>query len=124
MPAVAFPDVVLLACQFLRANLAWLAPVTVGHDVPSSRPPRLVTVARDGGPQVGPTGDLARLRVNVWSPTAADAESLALKVSSVLRSWPDGDPVCRVQQTSGPSGVPEAEGARRLMYFDVLVRGS
>lgn len=125
LPTITFPDVVMLACTRVRAglSLSWLE-VTVGRTVPNPRPALMVQVVRDGGPQSGPAAEEARLRVNVWAPLPETVEALALAVSAVLRAWPDGTPVCRVTQNSGPSPVPDATGERRLMYFDVLVRGA
>lgn len=124
LPTITFPDIEALATAYVRSGLSWPDAVTVCRDVPNPRPARVVSIIRDGGPEASGGAEIARLRVNVWAPTSKAAHDLCRAVSALLRAWPDGDPVCRMRQTSGPSGVPEESGdQRRLMYFEALVRG-
>ena len=84
-----FDDVELWATAYLRSKLtarpeAYTTGVVVSNAVPTTRPTRLVTVRRDGGPKVNPLTEAARLGVNVWAATEADATNLARLVRAIL----------------------------------------
>lgn len=125
---VAFPDVELWATGYLRSALAarsepYAAGVLVGVIVPDVRRDRMVMVRRDGGPRLDQIRESARLSVRVWGRTEQEASDLARLVAALLWASPDGDPVLRVTQNSGPSPIPD-EQPQRLMSFDVVVRGT
>jgi hypothetical protein len=129
-PVVVFPDVELWACDHLRAALAgrpepYAAGVHVSNVVPSPRTDRMVVVRRDGGPRLDHTRDLARLTVRVWGSSEQEATDLARLVAALLWAAPDGQPVIRVDQPTGPT--PVADDSRqplRLQTFDLIVRGT
>jgi hypothetical protein len=129
-PVVVFPDVELWACQYLQAELPsrsepYAADVYVGNVVPSPRAGRMVVVRRDGGPRLDHTRDLARLTVRVWGSSEQEATDLARLVAALLWAAPNGDPVIRVDQPTGPT--PVADDSRqplRLQTFDLIVRGT
>lgn len=128
LTAVTFPDVELWATAFLRSALAarsepYAAGVFVGITVPDARSDRMVVVRRDGGPRLDQVRESARLTVRVWGRSDQEASDLARLVAALLWASPDGAPVVRVSQSSGPSAVPDVQ-PQRLMVFDVLVRGS
>lgn len=125
---VEFPDVELWATVYLRLALAarsepYAAGVLVGVVVPDTRRDRMVMVRRDGGPRLDQVRESARLTVRVWGRTEQEASDLARLVAALLWASPDGDPVLRVTQNSGPSPIPD-EQPQRLMSFDVVVRGT
>lgn len=126
LPVVIFPDVELWAVTWLRAALAarsepYASGVTVASKVPSTMPARLVWVRRDGGPRDGVALERPRLGVNVYAATEKDAADLANLVRALLWSAPDGDPVCRVDELSGPSPIADTK-PRRFMTFELLLR--
>lgn len=128
LTSVTFPDVELWATGFLRSALAarsepYAAGVYVGITVPDVRSDRMVVVRRDGGPRLDQVREAARLTVRVWGRTDQEASDLARLVAALLWASPDGSPVVRVSQTSGPSAVPDVQ-PQRLTVFDVIVRGT
>lgn len=129
-PVVVFPDVEMWACGYLRPALAarpepYAEDVYVGNVVPATRTQRMVVVRRDGGPRLDRTRDSARLTVRVWGGSEQEATDLARLVAALLWAAPDGNPVIRVDQPTGPS--PVADDSRqplRLQTFDLIVRGT
>ena len=130
LPVVIFPDVDLWATGYLRSALAaraepYAAGVKVAVTVPATRPARLVVVRRDGGPRLDVARETARLGVRVWAGTEQDATDLARLVAALLWAAPDGNPVLKVTQTSGPSPVPDSSGQPlRYLTFEVTTRGA
>jgi hypothetical protein len=128
--AVAFPDVELWATTYLRAALSvrpepYTANVYVNNVVPAQRHDRMCIVRRDGGPRLDAVREAARLNVRVWAQTEQDATDLARIVSALLWAAPDGDPVLRVEQPTGPTPVAdESQQPLRLLAFEVVVRGT
>lgn len=128
-PVVVFPDVELWACQYLRTELdarpeAETENVWVGNVLPDQRTDRMVAVRRDGGPRQGPTRDVARLTVRCWGSSEQEVTDLSRLVAALLWAAPDGDPVIRVEQSTGPT--PIADDSRqplRLQTFELTVRG-
>lgn len=124
---VIFPDAELWATAALRAALAtrtetYKSGVIVSNAVPATRPARLVTIRRDGGPTDG-LFDRPRFGVNVWAATEKDAADLARLVTALFRLLP-GDGTCvAVRQASGPSPIPDAQ-PRRYMTFEATLRGT
>ena len=122
---IIYPDVELAVTAYLRAALA-----TYGQSVRVSTnykgDAREVVVRRDGGPQLDRIRETARLGVNVYATSSNDqaVSDLARVVSAHLRAMADGSPVTRVEQTSGPSPIPEPGNlTRRYLTFEVDVRG-
>jgi hypothetical protein len=129
LPAVIFPDVEMWACGYLRTELAarpesYCADVFVSNTMPNTRSDRMVLVRRDGGPRTSLVRETARMTVRTWATSEQDANDLARMVAALLWAAPDGDPVLRVDQPTGPS--PVADDSRqplRLQTFEVEVRG-
>lgn len=123
-PPVIFPDVELVLTGYLRTALASYG--YPGMFVSNKRETQAtaVWVRRDGGPALDVVRETARVGVNVYAPTEAKVDALARTVAALLVAAPNGAPVVRVTQSSGPSGVPEANGSRRFMSFEVTVRGA
>jgi hypothetical protein len=124
--AVTFPDVELVVTSYLRAALAdYGSPVRVSTSYKGE--PLEVVVRRDGGPALDELREAARLGINVYatSPNDKAVSDLSRAVSAHLRAMPDGSPVLRAIQTSGPSPVAEGSGVqRRYLTFELYVRGS
>jgi hypothetical protein len=138
LPVVLFDDIELWATGTLRTMLAARAEpytdnVYIGNDLPRNattgepeRRPRMVTVRRDGGPrdEAAPL-ESPSIAVNVWAETDQDANDLARMVAALLWSSPDGDPVVKVTQTTGPSDINDPSGQpRKYMTFDLRSRGT
>lgn len=121
---IIFPDVELEVTGRLRALLPsyGYAGLRVGHDYIGGDG---VWVRRDGGPTLDPIRESARLGVNVFKAgsTGQAVSDLARTVAALIRSLPDGDPIIRVEQTSGPSPIPDTV-PRMYLTFDVWVRGT
>ncbi|MDB5716449.1 MAG: hypothetical protein JWO15_3846 [Sphingomonadales bacterium] len=125
--AILFPDAELWAVSYLSDALASrpepYADALVSNAVPSPRVDRMVIVRRDGGQAVDLRDD-ARLSVRTWATTEQDAADLARLVAALLWAAPDGLPVVRVAQESGPSAVADQSGqALRYSVFTVRTRG-
>ena len=123
LPAVIFPDVELELTGYLRTALA--ANGYSGVFVSNRRESQAtaVWVRRDGGPTLDQVRERARVAVNVFAPTEQAATNLARTVSALMRAAPDGDPVVRVEQQTGPTPIADST-PRRYMLFDVTVRGA
>lgn len=120
---VVFPDVELWACDFLRAQLPDFGQAGVFVSNRRENQAKAVWVRRDGGPSLDQFRETARLGINVFAATEKAVADLAAVVSAVLRFSPDGQPVLRVTQQSGPSSVEDTH-PRRYMTFEVTVRGT
>lgn len=121
---IVFPDAVLWACTYLRTALpgAGYTGVRVadryrGDDLE-------VWVQRDGGPQLDVVREAPLLRINVFAEgaTSGPVSDLAATVSALMRQAADGNPVCHVRQTLGPSEIEDVI-PRRLMLFELITRG-
>lgn len=128
MQAVVFPDVELEVVDYLRAALAArpeaFAAATVDIRVPSPIPARLVQVRRDGGTRLDQTREAARMTINVFAANEADVTDLARLCRALLWAAPDGDPIVRVDDISGPVAIPdESQRKRRFFTVEVIVRG-
>lgn len=128
IPAVLFADIADHLADRLSALLAPRYPgrnaVTVSTVEPVTRPPRLVTLRRDGGPRRDVASEVARIGVNVWGTNDADATALANLVRALLPTLADGNPVCQVTEASGLIDVTPASGqARRYFSLEVVARG-
>jgi hypothetical protein len=126
--SILFPDAEAWAVTALRAALAlrseaYKSGVVVDTKVPTTRPARLVTVRRDGGPARG-IFDYPRFGVNVYAATEEDATDLSNLVAALMRRFP-GDGTCvSIRQMSGPSPVPDESGTpRRYLVFEATLRG-
>jgi hypothetical protein len=135
LEVVLFDDIELVVTGALRTALAARAePYTdnvyvsnqTALDAVTGQPvthARTVTIRRDGGPRLDVARDQARIGVNVWADTEQDCNDLARMVAALLWAMPDGDPILRVDQTTGPSVVPD-DRPHRYLTFDVLMRGT
>ncbi len=129
-PVVVMPDVELWATGHLRTALAarleaYASNVHVSNAVPATRLSRMVIVRRDGGPRLDHVREVARLGVRVWAMTERDATDLARLVAALLWAAPNGAPVLRVTQPTGPTPVADPSGQPlRYLTFEVTVRGT
>lgn len=135
LAVVLFADVELLVTGKLRTALAGRAePYTSGVYVSNSSPAdpsagepstpaRMVTVRRDGGPRLDVARDQPRIGVNVWAATEQDCNDLARMVAALVWAMPDGDPIVRVDQTSGPTTIPD-DRPHKYLTFDLTMRGT
>lgn len=127
-PAVLFAD---LGAHLASRLTALLAPRYTGRNAvvvatvePTTRPARLVTLRRDGGPRRDVASEVARIGVNVWGANDADATTLANMVRALLPTLVDGNPVCQITEASGLIDVTPASGqARRYFSLEVVARG-
>lgn len=121
---IIFPDVELEVCAYLRTALAahGYPGMYVGNTRGTATP--AVWVRRDGGPEQDKVLEVPRLGVNVFHTTEQKVGDLARAVSALLRAAPDGEPITRLVQTSGPSPIADASGPRRYMTFELTVRGA
>lgn len=121
---IIFPDVELLLCGYLRTALASYG--FPGMFVSNARGSQVeaVWVRRDGGPALDQVREAARVSVNVFAATEQRATDLARTVSALMVAAPNGAPIVRVEENSGPSPIADATGPRRFMSFDVTVRGT
>lgn len=123
-PVVAWPDVTLLATQYLRPRLGG---VPVGSRIPRPRPAEFVVLRRVGGSQRGPLTDDARLDVQVW----AEADERAMEIGALTRYqlglMPQHVPVVRqFGEDAGPNLIPDAPSdvPRVLLTVVLSVRGA
>lgn len=124
---ILFPDVEAWLTAHLRDGLAarteaYCADVHVGIDEPNPRPARSVVVRRVGGFRLDRVRELARMGVNVWAATEADAADLTSMVRALVAACPDGLPVVKAAEQSA-NDVPDAQ-PHRYVVVDLTVRGS
>jgi hypothetical protein len=134
LEVVLFDDVELLVTGALRTALVARAEpytddVYVSISSPTDpdtgqpeTPARMVTIRRDGGPRLDVARDQPRIAVNVWATTEQDCNDLARMVAALIWALPDGDPILRVDQTSGPTTIPD-DRPHKYLTFDLLMRG-
>lgn len=121
---VIFPDVELWATGYLRTALTAYGYPGVFVSNRRENQTTAVWVRRDGGAQLDQVREAPRLGVNVFAPTEQAATDLARTVSALLVAAPNGAPVARVREVTGPSPVVDESGPRRFMSFELVVRGS
>lgn len=138
MPAILWPDAEAVTLDYLRpliltAPFAFAAQVKVRDNVTTratdgtvSRPDYAVTVRNDGGPIVGDVRATARLGVNVWAPTKAEAVDLANYVAALVGGMAEANVTPAVRSTTSvPYAVPDDSGQPH-MYFtaELVLRGT
>lgn len=121
---IVFPDVERVVTTYLRATLPDYGYPDVYVSNQRGAQATAVWVRRDGGGGLDQIREAPRLGVNVYAPTEKKCNDLAAVVSALIRSSPNGAPIVRATQNSGPSGIPEANGTRVFMTFEVIVRGA
>jgi len=123
MPII-FSDIEMVLTSYLRTALA--AHGYPGIYVSNRRQsqPVAVWIRRDGGPMLDPLRDAARVAVNVYSAGSTDenVSNLTNTVSALMRAAPDGNPIVRVTQLSGPSPIAGTV-PQRFLVFEVVHRG-
>lgn len=122
---IIFPDVELVLTGYLRGALA--ANGYPGIFVSNRRESQetAVWVRRDGGPTLDVVREAARVGINVYASKEQAATDLARTVSALMRAAADGDPIVRVEQSSGPSPIAdETNIPRHYQTFEVWVRGT
>lgn len=128
-PRIVFPDVELLVCGLLRQALSsraetYAADVYVGTTVPNPRPSRIITVRHDGGARLDAALETAQLGINVYAMTETDANDLARLTRALLWAAPNGKPLTRVDDVSGPVAVPNESGQfLRYLTVEATLRG-
>ena len=129
LPVILFPNIELWATAALRAMLvarteSYTDGVYVSNKVPNPRRDRMVIVRRDGGPRLDMVREAPRLGIRVWDLNDQDATDLALMANALLCASPDGLPVCKVTQQSGPSWTTD-ESDLPILYstFELIVKG-
>lgn len=123
-PVVAWPDVTLLATQYLRDRLGG---VQVGSRIPCPRPVEFVVLRRVGGPRRNPLVDDARLDVQVWAMTDERAMEIASLARYQLGLMPQHVPAVRqFGEDAGPNLIPDAPSdvPRVLLTVVLSVRGA
>lgn len=128
-PRVLFPDVERLICAVLRDALAgrsepYAADVYVGTTVPNPRPTRMITVRHDGGARLDAALETAQLGINVYAMTETDVNDLTRLTRALLWAAPNGRPITRVDDISGPVAVPNESGQfLRYLTVEATLRG-
>lgn len=134
-PVVVFPDAELVAVGYLRTALAgrpesYAQGVTVGVLVPNPRTPPFVQVRRIGGLPRWPVMDVARLDLQVWHNTSAEAQNLAQLLHGLM--WAvrgqavGGTTVAHVEDFAGPMDFPDPDSTtpRYLLTVEWSLRGT
>jgi hypothetical protein len=120
---VLFPDAELIAVTYLKSALA---PVPVHVRVPTTRPPKFVTVRRAGGISTGLV-DLPRLDIFCWAKTDEEAKDLAQLAKArlgAIRGMRSGFLVTRVTDFAGLAPAPDqSEQPRWLFSIEMTVKG-
>jgi hypothetical protein len=118
-----FPDIELWACAYLRTELAAFG--YPGTYVSNRRGTQAtaVWVRRDGGGALDQVREAPRLGVNCFAPSEQAVTDLARTVCALLIASPDGAPVVKATQITGPSPVADS-GPRRFLSIELVVRGA
>ena len=127
VPLILFPDVEAHLVTYLQSQLderteAYTSDVHVDIDEPSPRPARAVVVRRVGGFRLDHVRELARIGVNVWAATDADATDLVNMVRALITASPDGRPIVKAVEQS-TNDVPDVQ-PHRYLVVDLTVRGT
>jgi hypothetical protein len=121
-PAFAVPEAERVALGFLRANLTGTRVLT---DLPSDLTGKTVQVTRIGGAGDGFRIDQARLDIDCYAPTRAEAAALAGQVRSLLSTMRNqthsGAVVVAVVEEIGPSWRPDFNPNVRRFGLTVLL---
>ncbi|MFE9335272.1 hypothetical protein [Streptomyces sp. NPDC007063] len=107
IPAVVFPDAVLLVVAYLRAALGG---VPVYSQVPEPKPAAFVRVKRIGGTQGSPVTDRPRVDIQCWASSegaAWDLCALARAHIGVLAGARGESTIYRVREVGGPQNIPD-----------------
>ena len=127
---IPFPDATAVVVRFLARQFAATdAPVPVGTRVPNPRPERFVLVRRVGGHRATLVTDAARLAVEAWDSSPANAADLAERCRSWLHAMAgtvqDDVPVYVVGDVGGPADLPDplSDQPRYTFTVEVTVRG-
>lgn len=128
-PRIIFPDVEMAVCALLRGALgtrteAYAQDVYIGTTVPNPRLPRMITIRHDGGSRLDGSLELAQLGINVWANVETDVNDLARLTRALLWAAPNGKPITRVDDISGPVAVPDESGQfLRYLTVEATLRG-
>lgn len=119
------PQAVIIGILRPAMVATWPA-VKVGATLPDPIPTRCATVRSDGGPMVDQVQTVARIGVNLWAPSEADAFDMAAVTEKALLGSVDGLVVLGMTSVSGPVPIGEAsQPAKRIyMTFEAVLAGS
>lgn len=131
-PVVLFPDAASLVIDALLADLASLGQsgVVVTDRVPATRPARLVTVVRTGGPEANLVADQPQVTVECWAAQPEQAHDLAQACWAIIRGLAgrtlDGHAVAHVGTVGGVANLPDplTSSPRYTFTCSLIVRGS
>jgi hypothetical protein len=123
--AVEFPNVTLWVTQYLRDALQTHGYPTIRVADTKVGDVDQVWVQRDGGPTLDQLREVARIRINVFAngSNSGPVDNLAQRVSTLMRSCANGNPVVAVRQTTGPTPIADTT-PRRLLNFELTIRGT
>lgn len=128
MPAIVLPDVKAVVLDHIRSTLVtsdepYASSVTVKGDLPNPRPARAVTVRDDGGNRLDDVRAVARLGINVWAESDADASDLANLVSAIVSGMAGVGPI-RYARASRPAEVEDSSRQPlRYVTAELTIRG-
>ena len=120
---IVFPDVELLICTYLRAQLPLygFSSVYVSNARGTQTP--AVWVRRDGGGAMDQVRAQPRVGINCYASKEQAVTDLSRTVSALLVAMPNGKPVAKVDEVTGPSPVADPSGPRRYSVFELILRG-
>jgi hypothetical protein len=123
LPTIVFPDAELWACFFLRDELPTAGYPNVHVSNRKGTEPVAIWVRRDGGGALDVIREAPRLGINVFHRTEQEVTDLARVVSSLLVASPDGEPVVKATEVTGPTPVADNQ-PRRFLSIELVVRGT
>lgn len=124
---VVFPDALEAFTDYLRDELnGWRGwTVTVGTQIPTTRPAQIVRLLRTGGTHHFDPGvpvELVQLTVECWAATQATAHDLVqIARALVFASRGTVDGVSRVEEVGGPGYLPDPLSDQPRYSFTVQV---
>jgi hypothetical protein len=120
---IVFPDTELLICSYLRTQLPLYGIAGVYVSNQRQTQPTAVWVRRDGGGAMDQVREQPRVGINCYAPKEQAVTDLARTVSALMVAMPDGKPVVRVDEVTGPTPIADTSGPRRYLVFELILRG-
>lgn len=124
---VVFPDAEETMINYLRPFLPTAPkPWTIHRATPNPRPPRFVTVLRQGG-TADRIFDRPRLAIFAWAASDTEAKDMAAVLRGHVANMPGlvgGVRVTRVQEFAGLAPAPDSSGQARWTFSpEITIRG-